>query len=289
MAWPAILAAAVAAGGGLKGLDEQQKGYKTGERVLDSLRNQWGNLELPELNEYDLERFNNLFTPQEVGKTNLSNIQLDPTNLDAQRAALAQLGDISQGGLTLQDKANLLDIQNEVARQDAGRQAAIQQNMAERGMGGGGAELAQRLMSQQAGADRASANSRNVAAMAQQRALDAIMQRGQLGGQMRMQEYGIASDAAAAQDAIDRFNAGQRQEGERVKQDLEMANKGLSHQEAAQANDIAQQQYQNQFNKLQGQEGITRARANTTIEKGKDLGKGIGSITDTVTKTIGSW
>jgi len=288
MVWPAILAAA-AAGGAMKGLGEQQAGYKAGERTLDSLRKQWGNLELPELNEYGLERFNNFFTPQEVGKTNLSDIQLDPTNLDAQRAALAQLGDISQGGLTLQDKVNLLDIQNEVARQDAARQGAIQQNMAERGMGGGGAELAQRLMAQQAGSDRAANDSRNVAAMAQQRALDAIMQRGQLGGQMRMQEYGIASDAAAAQDAINRFNAGQRQEGQRVAQDLEMANKGLSHQEAAQANDIAQQQFQNQFNKLRGQEGITKASANTSIEKGIDLGKGIGSITDTFTKTMGSW
>ena len=270
MVSPALIATGLA--GTLGGAYMGNKALRDSERRQSARVNQimaeLDAIGMPQLNEYELEEFKNLFTAQEMGPSAFENIQLDPDTLNAQKAALAQLGELSQGGLNLQDKADLADIANIVAQQDAGRQAAIQQNMAERGMGGGGAELAQRLMSQQAGADRASANSRNVAAMAQQRALDAIMQRGQLGGQMRMQQYGMEADKARAMDEISRFNAGQRQQAQLVNQDISNMNTRLAHEQAGMPNQLEQQRWDNALRKAgiktgayQGQNAIDAAGA----------------------------
>lgn len=268
MVWPAVIAAAASMGGAYMGNKAQRDSERRQTARMNKIMAELDAIGMPELNEYELEEFKNLFTAQEMGPSEFGNIQLDPEALDAQRAALSKLGEIGQGGLLLGDKVALQEIQDSLAQEDAGRQAAIQQNMAERGMGGGGAEIAQRLMSQQAGADRASANSRNVAAMAQQRALDAIMQRGQLGGQMRMQQYGMEADKARAMDEISRFNAGQRQQAQVVGQDISNMNTQLAHQKAAMKNQLEQQRYDNALQKAgvktgayQGQNAIDAAGA----------------------------
>jgi len=289
MVAPAIVAAGIGAASTLGSAIMGNKAKRDSERRQTARMNQiMAELDaggMPELNEYELEAFKNLFTAQEMGPSAYENIQLDPEALDAQRAALSKLGEIDQGGLLLGDKVALQEIQDSLAQEDAGRQAAIQQNMAERGMGGGGAELAQRLMSQQASADRAGANSRNVAAMAQQRALDAIMQRGQLGGQMRMQQYGMEADKARAMDEISRFNAGQRQQAQVVNQDTANMNTRLAHQQATMKNQLEQQRYDNALNKAgvksgayQGQNAIDAAGAANQANMYGSIGSAIGQI-----------
>jgi len=52
----------------------------------------------------------------------------------------------------------------------------------------------------------------DVSAQAQSRALQALMQGGQLGGQIRQQDFGEQSEKAQAQDAINRFNTANRQQ-----------------------------------------------------------------------------
>jgi len=259
---------------------------KDAERYFDRISGEWGGLDLPDLSPVELERYKNLFEAQEAGPSEFGNIQLDPETMDAQRAALSQLGELSQGGLSLQDKADLASIQGEVARQDAARQGAIMQNMAERGMGGGGMELAQRLSSQQSGADRAAADSRNVAAQAQARALQAIMDRGRLGGEMRTQQYGREADKARAMDAVAKFNAGQRQEGQRVRQEVSMGNTDLTNQQKQQQNQINQKQYQNEMDKLTGKYSNAGARAKATQKKGQAEADMIGGVISGATKGI---
>ena len=268
MVAPAVIAATAAIAGSAMGNKARRDSERRQAARINKFLAELDAAGMPELNEYELEEFKNLFTAQEMGPSAFENIQLDPEGLNAQRAALSKLGEIGQGGLLLGDKVALQEIQDSLAQEDAGRQAAIQQSMAERGMGGGGAELAQRLMSQQAGADRASANSRNVAAMAQQRALDAIMQRGQLGGQMRMQQYGMEADKARAMDEISRFNAGQRQQAQLVNQDISNMNTRLAHEQAGMPNQLEQQRWDNALRKAgiktgayQGQNAIDAAGA----------------------------
>src|SRR5690606_5964166 len=66
-----------------------------------------------------------------------------------------------------------------------GQREADMQNLAERGMSGSGAELANLAMDRQAAAQRMSAADLETEAMLEQRALDATMAGGQMAGQMR--------------------------------------------------------------------------------------------------------
>lgn len=277
------IAGAIGAGGGILGSQQAGRARKDQERSLDALTEEWRRINLPELSPIEFEKYKELFMPQIIGDTELGGIDIAPEYLDAQKAALAQLGEISEGGLTLQDKADLANIQGEVARQDAARQSAIMQNMAERGMGGAGMELAQRLSSQQAGADRAAGDARNVAAQAQARALQAIMDRGQLGGMMRQQEYGMQADRARAQDAINMFNAGQRQQAEQNRQQTSNMNTDLMNQQRMQQNQIAQQQYQNELAKQQGISGVQMAR---NSNRGDGGAAATGAITSGIAQAI---
>jgi hypothetical protein len=139
--------------------------------------------------------------------TAYNDINVDPRFKNDQVSALDALSEISQGGLTAADKAALNQVQNEAAQADRGRREAILQNAQARGMGGGGQALLAQLQSSQAATDRANQSGLDIAGMAQQRALDAIMQRGNLAGQMGQQEFGQQADIAGAKDAIARFNA----------------------------------------------------------------------------------
>lgn len=144
-----------------------------------------------------------------AGPTAMEGVSTDPRLADSQYASLGALDEIIQGGgLNAQDKAALNKVQTDVSAADRGRRDAILQNSAARGMGGGGNELLAQLTSGQAASDRQNQSSMDVAGMAQQRALDAIMQSGQLAGNMRGQEFGEKSDVAKAKDAINTFNAG---------------------------------------------------------------------------------
>lgn len=285
VAWAPI---AIGVGGGILGSNKANKASKDAERYLDALMEEYRQTNLPDLSPVEFEKFKDLFVAQEAGPTQLGGIELSPEYLDAQRAALSQLGELSEGGLNLQDKADLANIQNEVARQDAARQGAIMQNMAERGMGGAGMELAQRLSSQQAGADRAATDARTVAAQAQRRALQAIMDRGQLGGMMRQQEYGIEADRARAQDAINMFNAGQRQQRQQRRQQTSDMNTELSNKQKMQRNQIYQQQYENELAKRQGISNLGTSRANTTYSRGNAQGSQIGGVASGISQIVGS-
>ena len=134
---------------------------------------------------------------------------MDRTGSDAQRAALSQLQNVYQsGGLTAQDLSQLDDIRRRQAVDERGQREALLQNAQARGVGGSGLELASALGAQQAAADRAGQQSLGVSGQAQQRALQAMQLSGSLGGQLNAQEQA----RAAAQDSINRFNTGLRNE-----------------------------------------------------------------------------
>jgi len=137
-----------------------------------------------------------------------NDIATDPSLTGAAKQALVQLQQIgTQGGMTAIDKAQLQDITNQTNQQAKSRNASVLQNAQERGVGGSGLEMANTLMSEQAAADRASQAGTDVAANAQQRALQAIQAAGGLGQSLEGQEFGEKATKANAQNAIDLFNA----------------------------------------------------------------------------------
>ena len=178
----------------------ETQGEEAAQKLLEQAQDRYG-----QLTEESIAReAQNILGPSEFAK-----IQTDPAFRTAQLEALGSLKNVSDsGGLTLADKANLNDIRNEMAsRANADRLSALQ-GLAERGLSGSGAEVAMLAQGSQSAANRASNESLRIAGQAQLNALEAMKQRGALAGQMQAADWNRKSDAARAQDAINRLNWG---------------------------------------------------------------------------------
>lgn len=210
---------------------------KAAREALEKASAEWDDLDVPELQDisYDPYKFlgdlqvEGLAAPATVhareisaepdvnwqgaqqttlGPSAMENVSSDPRLREAQMAALGSLAEIADnGGLTLADRANLEKIRGQTATADRGRREAILQNMKSRGMGGSGMELLAQLDSSQAAGDQEAQASLDIAGQAQQRALEAMMQRGNMAGSIRGQDFDQDARIAAARDAANQFNA----------------------------------------------------------------------------------
>lgn len=208
-------------------------------------------------------------------ESEMTNISLDPRMKQAQMEALAGLQNISDsGGMTLTDDANLAKIENDEAIRSRGAREAILQNAQARGAGGSGLEIMAQLQNQQDSATRASSRDLDVAAQAQARALDALMQGGNLAGQMGAQDFSQQAQTAQAQDAIAAFNAKNRQGQQNLNtaarnqaqaqnlattQGISDANVNVRNQQQQYNKNLPQQQFDNEIQKRSGQAGILSA------------------------------
>lgn len=198
--------------GNLFGQDDRDRQAKAQQAALEAITG----LSLPTIEEQQiaLEKLQSAgqLTPEMLetitqGNTELKNVSTDPRLKEAQMNSLLKLSKQGEEGFTAADQAALNQSRRGVERDVRGRNEAVLQNMAQRGMSGAGAELVAQLMNSQEGADRQAQESDRTAAMAQQNALQATMNSGTLGGQIREQDYSEKSNAARAQDLINQFNA----------------------------------------------------------------------------------
>lgn len=254
-----------------------------GNRFFDQILPQYQNLTLPELKEINPELYQQVveLNPEledtvKLGPSAFEGITLDPATRQAQMDALSRLEQIGSGELSLMDRANLNQIENEVNRNLKGNQDAIMQNLATRGMSGGGNELVSRQMATQSATNRQADMDMRVRAEAEQRALQALMQRGQIASQMEQADYARKANVAQNQDAISRFNAQNQQNV----QQRNVANKNNTQQWNAQntqntynqnvglrnqtqmynENTRKQQMYDNQFNRANALAGAYQVR-----------------------------
>ncbi len=161
-----------------------------------------------------------------LGPSALESVQADPESVSAQKNVLGRLMELERnGGMTLEDDANLAKVQSKLARGERSNRAALLNSSAARGTLGSGAELAAGLQSQQAAADRANAAGMDVMASAQRRYLDSLQQRAGLSGQMRQQDFAERSQAAKAKDEIARYNTTARERAKyyNAQQPMQMA------------------------------------------------------------------
>jgi hypothetical protein len=134
-------------------------------------------------------------------------ISVDPKLRAAQMAAMGSMDEIIQGGgRTDMDRLNELQARQAADQQASQQQADIQQDMARRGMSGSGQELLAKLSGSQSAVNRAAGATQQQAALAKQRALEAIMNKGDLAGNLRSQDVGEQERRAQAADAIAKFN-----------------------------------------------------------------------------------
>lgn len=149
--------------------------------------------------------------PQQVGDTALGGIQVDPSGQLAQQQALAGLQDlIANGGLNLGDRKAINDVNGMLSQGDMSRRKGLANDFAARGQLGAGAQLAMALQGQQSDAMNANDRAESVAAQAQSRALQAMLEKGRMGRGMTNDKYSRDAEAARARDAIEARNAAAR-------------------------------------------------------------------------------
>jgi len=161
------------------------------------------------------------------------NIKTDKATRDMQVQALNRMAQYGQAGLTPDERAQQRQLQNEVQRQNEANQQSIIQNMAARGQGGSGAELAARLQASQGSANQASESADRISALAAQRALQAIGSQGSMANQLRGQDFSEEGTKAAAQDQMNRFN---------VQNQMSINQRNTAAQNAAQAANLENKQ-----------------------------------------------
>lgn len=240
--WGALIGGVVGLGGGIIGELVASGRQEEADRIMAKAYAAYGSIDLPTLEQV---------AAQELGETEYRKIKEDPRLKDAQLQALSQLQQVTKdGGLGINDRAMLNRSLGEANRVAQANQQGILENAAARGRLDSGAMLAAQLQNAQGTANRAQQAGLDVAGQAQQRALQAMMNAGQLGGQIRGQEWQQQSDAARAQDAIARYNADARTNA------------------AMNSNAVKQQDYLNRLD--QGKRNMARAE----WESGRISGKG---------------
>lgn len=281
-------------GGGmsLAGLLGRKGGDGGAQKYLQMAMDEFGRLRPPTPEEMEVQ-LNELvmqgqITPEEAqvisqDPSAFLNIEENPVVAKAQMQALQKLQGIADaGGLDAQGKARLMDVINEFETSARGANEAIMENAAQRGIGGSGLELANRLVGTQESAGRASRNAVDVAAEAERRALDAIMESGRLSGDIRGQDYRVAADKAAAIDAINNFNTRNRQdvlnrnvdtrnEAQRLnlaeRQRIADANTLMTNQNRLRNSDLKQTDFDNKYRIAAGKAGINTAQADAAAKK----------------------
>lgn len=212
-----------------------------------------------------------------VDSSAMSGVMSDPTSRKAMFDALAELQNVTeQGGMTAMDRASMNEIFGQTDRKAKGARDAVVQNMEARGMGGSGASMLAQLQANQDAAQEANARGLGVASAAQQRALEAMMNQGNLASSINAQDFNQQSAKAQAQDAISKFNAQNQQQVNLAntaaanraqelnlanKQDISNKNADLQTQQNKQKADIAQQMYDNELKKRTGQQSVSTDNA----------------------------
>lgn len=237
----------------------------------------------------------------QMGDTAASGISTDPKYKEASMSALDKLAGVSDsGGLTLSDRSRLEGIQSDVNQQAAGREGAIKQDMAGRGQLGSGMELLARLKSSQDASGRMNEEGIATAGRAEQRALDAMIQRGELGGKLQGQDFEQQKQVADAKDKIAAWNAANTQDvrqrnvatrndaqGYNLKNDqrLSDSNTSLANDQQTYNQELQQKRFQNETEvakaKAAARSGQAQAAGTAATQQAgmwSKLGQGVGEI-----------
>lgn len=153
-----------------------------------------------------------VYTPEledeiSVAESEYTQIKEDPELQKAQLEALTGLQQRAQVGLSAEDRAALNQVRQQTQRDAEAKRQQVMQQMQARGMGGSGAELIAQLQAGQGAAELASQQSDQLMAQAQQRALQALGQSGEMAGQMQQAQFGREAQKAQALDERNRFLA----------------------------------------------------------------------------------
>lgn len=232
------------------GMDAQARARARQRRINEAMSRMYGRL-------YNDPALSEL----QVDGTAFDNIQADPQAIEAQRRALAYMGEVQAGkGLTAEDRADLNRIRAQQLATEQGQRQAILQQAARRGGLTSGGTLSAQLNAQQNQANRAQQYGLDTAAQAQLRALNTAIASGQLGGSIREQSFSEAAKKAAARDMLEQFNR-----------------------------TMLHQQFANKRSIMDRQSGLGSDRGESYVQGAGEFNQGLGRIADTIGQTFGSF
>lgn len=223
---------------------------------------------------------------QQIGSSAYSRIVEDPSLRRTQMDTLRELENIYRNeGMSTADIAALQLQEDAVASRGLATGANISGDAARRGMGGAGLNAASSAAAGQAATSGLAELGRGALKDARGRALQALEGGGRLAGSIRDSDYRRMSDAAAAQDRINLYDADQRN-------NTMLYNLGLTQQEFN--NRMAQLQGKSNAqlgvaSALEGNAARTGARFNTFGQQAMDAGIMIDLMQQKEKKDSGSW
>lgn len=245
-----------------------------------------------------------------VAHSKVADMTPETTGRTAQVQALQQLQQLGKTGLGAQDRAALSQIRNQVQSDMEGKRQQILQNMQARGMGGSGAELIAQLQGAQGGANSEAQQGLDVGAQAQTRALQAITQGANLGGNIQSADTSLATTKAQAADELNRFNVqnqmAQQQRNVQAQNQVQQmnlanqqaignANVSQANQETERANEAQRQNWLDQITRAKtisgGYQGLSNEynnRANQEMANSQNMWTGIGGLVGQGVSALGS-
>jgi hypothetical protein len=245
-------------------------------------------LTLPELQQYVQA---GILTPAQaqayLQQSNaLADQNINQTGTAAQIQALNQLSGVANAGAegTPMEQAQIANAINQMNTATGGQRGAIEQAMAARGTPYALIQAA--LANQTAGqeAQQGYLNATNAAGNAYQTALNAMAQGGSLGGQLQGQQNTQANQVAAAQNAMQQFNAQNQQQNSQYnaanqqaanayntenKQNVANQNTGLANQRTTYNAQVPETVFNNQMQKATGQANVSQNQANLAQQQGQ--------------------
>lgn len=150
-----------------------------------------------------------LYKAVQMDKTLLEDLEGNPDLIKDQMAGIQTKKDrIAQGGLTIEDRARLNEVLQEVDRANRAQQETVGARIRERGGAGGANELMQRLNAQSQAAEGSSDNAFKTAALAATSKLQEEDKLQSLLDKMFQQDLGVKTTRAQAEAERNKMNTG---------------------------------------------------------------------------------
>lgn len=264
------------------GSKKQDPGAGLREAALqmgDKAAQQYQGLTTPDIQAMKLEleapELVGVLSPEEYAASEMGKVSTDPRLQAAQMSALSGLQQRGEQGLTPEDQATLRKVlQGAQATGEAQRQAAMSEQ-AQRGLASSGQGLLASLMAGQNAANQQANQAVDIAGQSNALKMAALAQAGQLGGQIRGQEFDEQAKKAAAQDAINAMNTKTRMDVQAQnlaqRQRIAETAAGLRNQQQQYNKQLNQADFQNKYQLAQGKAGAYGGQANMLMQAGTAL------------------
>ena len=188
------------------GAEDRRRGLDAQDRATQLWMDQMGSL--PGAEYYNAQEGYIGGPGSQLTDSALSGNRAYQESTEAQLRALRSMQGVAEaGGYTHADREQIGQAQRQAAMAERSQREAQLQQMAMRGMSGGGAEMAARMQAQQSGANQGRADAASIATQAQMRALQAM----QAGSDMGSRIQTAGTNRASALDEFNQANTNRTQ------------------------------------------------------------------------------